>query len=60
MYVFEAHYINMETDDNISRTIKIEGQFFETEREIFLYAMNKAYNMIGTNEMFSSLDFIAC
>ena len=40
--------------------IEIEEQFFESEREIHLYAMGRAYDMKEKNECFSSLEFIGC
>ena len=60
MYIFEAHYINMDNNKEETRTIKFDGQFFENEKECYLYAMSKAYDMIRKNECFSSLDFVAC
>lgn len=61
MYIFEAHYTNMKTNEVITRTIEFEGDnFLDSEKECFLYAMEKAYDMIGENESFSSLEFIAC
>ena len=60
MYLFEAHYINMDTDTEITKKIEFDGQFFDTEKEIYLYAMSKAYDMTMENECFSSLEFIAC
>ena len=60
MYLFEAHYINMDTDAEITKKIEFDGQFFDTEKEIYLYAMSKAYDMTKENELFSSLEFIAC
>lgn len=60
MYLFEAHYINMDTDKEITRSIEFDGQFFDSEKECYLYAMEKAYDMKQKNECFSSLKFIAC
>ena len=60
MDLFVAHYINMDTDEEIKRKIEIEEQFFESEREIHLYAMGRAYDMKEKNECFSSLEFIGC
>ena len=60
MYYFEAHYINMDNDEELTRKIKIEGQFFNNEREIYIYAMTKAYDMTEKNEMLASVEFIAC
>lgn len=60
MYIFEAHYIDMNTDSEITKKIEFDGQFFDTEKEIYLYAMSRAYDMTNENELFSSLEFIAC
>ncbi len=60
MYLFEAHYINMDTDEKITRSVEFNGQFFDTEKECYLYAMDKAYDMMETNETFDNLEFIAC
>ena len=60
MYYFEAHYINMDTDEEITKKIFFDGQFFDSERECYIYAMSKAYDMTEENEMFASLEFIAC
>lgn len=60
MYYFEAHYVNMDTDEEITKKIFFDGQFFDSERECYIYAMSKAYDMTEKNEMFVSLEFIAC
>ena len=60
MYLFEAHYINMNDNSKITRKIEIEEQFFDSEKEIYLYAMNKAYDMKEKNECLGSVEFIAC
>lgn len=60
MYIFEAHYIDMNTNSEITKKIEFDEQFFDTEKEIYLYAMSKAYDMTMENECFSSLEFIAC
>ena len=60
MYYFEAHYINMDNDAEIVKTIKFDGQFFDNEKECYMYAMSKAYDMAEKNELFTSLEFIAC
>ena len=58
MYRFIAHYINMDTDAVITRNIEIDGQFFENEHDIYLYAMSRAYSMKNENELFYSIEFI--
>lgn len=60
MYIFVAHYINEDTEEEITRPIEFDGQFSGSERDCYLYAMGKAYDMMGKNEMFESLEFIAC
>lgn len=60
MYIFEAHYINMDNDKEETRTVEFDGQFLENEKECYLYAMSKAYDMIGKDEFLSSLELIAC
>ena len=42
MYLFLAHYINMDTDTETTKKIEFDGQFFDTEKEIYLYAMSRA------------------
>lgn len=60
MYYFKAHYINVSTCKEIIRDISFDGQFFESERECFIYAMCRAYDMACSDEFFDSLEFIAC
>ena len=61
MYIFEAHYINVLEDTNRKEVIEFDGQFFESEKECYLYAMAIAYDkMDQKSEMFDRLDFIAC
>ena len=60
MYLFEAHYINMDTDEEFTRSIEFDGQFLDSEKECYLYAMGKAYDLTEENELLASLEFIAC
>lgn len=60
MYLFVAHYINIETEEDITKPIEFDEQFFDNEKACYLYAMGKAYDLIEENEMLSSLEFIAC
>ena len=60
MYFFVAHYINMDDDTEIARKIEFDGQFFNSEKDCYVYAMEKAYDMMNKNECFSNLEFIAC
>jgi hypothetical protein len=60
MYLFVAHYTNIDDYTEITRKIEIEEQFFNNERDIYLYAMGKAYDMMQDNEGFDNLEFISC
>ena len=60
MYTFELHYIDIETGREITKTLKVDSQLYETEKEIFIHAMNRAYDIMEENEMFSSIKFITC
>lgn len=60
MYLFEAVYINMDNDTERKETIEFDGQFFDAEKECFIYAMSICYNRKKENELVSSLEFIAC
>ena len=53
-------YIDINTDKKITKTLKVDRQLFETEKEVFLYAMSKAYDSMEENELFCSLAFIDC
>lgn len=60
MYIFEAHFINMDNYEEIVRRIEFDGQFLANEKECYLYAMGRAYDMTEKNELLSSVEFIAC
>ena len=60
MYLFVAHYINMETDEERTKAIEIEGQFFDSEKAVYTYAMGVAFDSKQENECFNNLEFIAC
>lgn len=59
MFIFEADYIDMDTDAEITRKIEFNGQSFDSEKECYLYAMSQAYEMAAENEMLTNLRFIA-
>lgn len=40
MYIFEAHYTNMDNDEQITRKIEFDGQFMENDKECYMYAIN--------------------
>lgn len=60
MYIFEAHYTNMDNDEEITRKIEFDGQFMENDKECYMYAMNKAYELKEKNECLCAVEFIAC
>lgn len=60
MYFFEAHYINIETEKEIIKPIEFDGQFLNSEKECYLYAMEKAYDLIEKDEILLLLKFISC
>lgn len=60
MYIFEAHYINMDNHVELTRTIEFSEQFFESEQECYMYAMGRPYSMKEANELLVSVEFIAC
>lgn len=60
MYYFMAHYINMDTSEEIERKIVFDGQFLDNEKQCYLHAMGIAYDMMGKNEIFDNLEFVAC
>ena len=60
MYLFVAHYINMETDKERTKAIEIEGQFFDSEKDVYKYAIGVAFDGKQDGECFDNLEFIAC
>lgn len=61
MYIFEAKYTNMDTSEGHTQLIEFDGDnFFDTEKECYIYAMTKAYENKKVNECLVSVEFIAC
>lgn len=60
MYLFEAHYINMDNDEEIARKIEFDGQFVGNNKECYVYAMTKACELKEKNELLCTVEFIAC
>ena len=46
--------------NEVARGIEFDGQFFDSEKECYLYAMEKAYDMIEKDECLGLLEFIGC
>lgn len=57
MYTFELHYIDIDTDREIIKTLKVDSQLYDTEKEIFMHAMKRAYDMMNKDELFYRLDY---
>ena len=60
MYYYIAHYMDMDTDEEFTRAINFDGQFFNSELECTVYAVEKAYGLMAKNEMFCGLEFAGC
>lgn len=61
MWYFEAKYYDIIADKEIIRKIEFDGEnYFNSEKECYLYAMEKAYEMKKESEMLDSVEFIAC
>lgn len=60
MYIFEANYIEMNSNNTIARKIEINEQYFSEEKKIYLLAMDKAYEFKKENECFTDIKFIGC
>ena len=58
MYIFELHYIEIETGKKTSKMLEIDRQLFDTEQEVFLYAMKTGYAITKENELFYSIEFL--
>ena len=57
MYTFELHYIDVDTGRNIIKALKVDSQLYNTEKEIFIHAMKRAYDMMNEHELFYRLDY---
>ena len=61
MWYFVAKYYDIIADKEITRKIEFDGEnCFNSEKECYLYAMEKAYEMKKESEMLDSVEFIAC
>lgn len=60
MYIFEAHYTNIDTEEEIIRKIEVDSQVVGSDKECYIYAMTKAYNDKKANEYLMSIEFISC
>lgn len=60
MYIFEAQYTNMDTCEEVIRKIEFVEHMFDSEKDCYLYAMNRAYGMKQENECLDLVELIAC
>lgn len=60
MYLFGARYTNMDNGEEIVRKIEFDGQFMKNDKECYMYAMSRAYDLKKENECLGTVEFIAC
>lgn len=58
MYIFKAHYTNMDNGEQITRRIELLDD--RDEKSIYLMAMGVAYDLKEKNECLGTVEFIAC
>ena len=58
MYTFELHYIDVNTGKDILKVLKVDSQLYDTEKEIFIHAMKRAYDIMEENELLHSIELI--
>ena len=61
MYTFVVHWIDMNSDKNMSKTIEVDTYCMDdiTERDAYLIAMGQAYDMMSDSDMFRSLELLS-
>lgn len=60
MYLFGARYTNMDNGEEIVRKIEFDGQFMKNDKECYMHAMSRAYDLKKENECLGVVEFIAC
>lgn len=60
MYCFWAHYTHIPTEQVITKEIRFDGQFFNNEKECYIYAMGKAYDMKEDCLSLDGIELIYC
>lgn len=58
MYGFKAIYEHYETGVEREVFIEFDGQFFDSERDAYIYAMGQTYDNCSKDECFVRLEFI--
>ena len=57
MFLFELYYIDIDTGKEIKKMLEVDRNLFNTDKEVFLYAMNIAYDIMKPYEFFYRLDY---
>ena len=57
MYTFELHYIDVDTGKDIIKILKVSIKLYKSEKEIFIHAMKRAYELMNEHELFFRLDY---
>lgn len=60
MWLFEAHYTNIFTDEKSKEKIEIDIPCCGADKEAYLYAMESAYDRKREKQCLDSIEFIAC
>jgi hypothetical protein len=58
MYVFEVKYIRESEIEDV-RVIELDSQEYEDEKEIYMEAMDRAYEFMDLDEEFKSLELVS-
>ena len=54
MYIFEAHYTNMDNNEEITRKIEFDGQFMENDKECYMYLWKNGIYVYEYNQTIMS------
>ena len=57
MYTFELYYTDVNTGRDVIKILKVRSQLYKTEKEIFIHAIKRAYDMMNEHELFYRLDY---
>lgn len=60
MWLFEAHYTNIFTEEKSKEKIEIDIPCYGADKEAYLQAMGVAYDRKSEKHCLDSLEFIAC
>ena len=57
MFLFDLHYIDINTEEKRITTLKVDSSLFDSDKEVFLYVINIAYDSMEAFELFYRLDY---